>query len=119
MGAKLKVTELLSTIESAKEELFEAFGYEGHWRAYPIENHLSYYWWADSSRILFADVPLSDELLERGGHCSVSVIHGPYNAEDGQFVAYCMDTHTDGNQFFAVFDTAKRCTLTDKQRDYI
>lgn len=102
--------KLLKKYLSAKQELFDYFGYVEDWKVIPIDDATQYYWKIEYESVLFADTVEELESGE-GNTYSNSIYHQRflpktvYRGED--YTMIVVDTHTDGNKFLQIFDNSK------------
>jgi hypothetical protein len=98
---------LLDEHQSAREKIFEYFGYVEDWCVYPIEDARCYIWYTDGDRVVFGD-----EDAEPGDHYSNTVYRQRFLPkwvyEGDEFTMILVDTHVDGNKFLQIFDNSKR-----------
>jgi len=98
---------------SAKNKLFNTFGYIEDWRILPIDDARRYYWRLQGEgpgEVQFADT--EKELIEEQDNYYANEIYTQrhlkkwvYRTKD--YTMVCVDTHTDGNQFLQIFDNKK------------
>lgn len=87
------------------------FGFKGEWRVRPIDDATSEYWSNDAHTLHHAN---SEEELQSGeGKCYSDEILRPPMLGDG-YTAFIVDTHSDGNQYFMVFDNQMRRGHSDE-----
>lgn len=105
--------KLLDDYLALQAQIFAYFGYVEDWRVIPIDDRRSYFWKLDGEgpgTVGYADTEqgladqdgnyYEDEIYTQR-HLPRWVYRGP------EFTLVCVDTHTDGNKFLAIFDNAK------------
>lgn len=95
---------------NARNALYEHVGFVEDWVIYAIEDNTEMYWRIDGGRVLFSE-KREDALNETGDHYENEIYtqrfykKHVYGGE--QFTMIFVDTRTDGNRFFAIFDNDK------------
>lgn len=108
-AAKPPVPKLrLDEYFALQAEVFAYFGYVEDWRVIPLDDRRSMFWRLDTDSVTYSP----DETFKDDNSLYVDEIytqrHLPkwvYRGTD--FTMICVDTHTDGNKFLAIFDNAK------------
>jgi hypothetical protein len=99
------VKDLLQTITSSQNKIYEYFGFDEKWCVNPIDDHTDQFWFVENDMICFADS--KQELENKEKNYYEEEIDETYSKED--FTAFVVDIHVDGNPpFFMVFDNSKR-----------
>ena len=109
-----------------KHEIFNYFGYVENWVSIPIDDRREMYWQLNqnnngSGEVVYHDEPLTNDCVE-DGHCFTDEIYTQrflkkwvYRGED--YTMICVDTHTDGNKFLAIYDNNKEQTALTAEFD--
>lgn len=107
--------KLLDDYNKLREELFAYFGYVEDWRVLPIDDRREYFWRVDQDargggEVVYAEHESLDDDDEEDYYSDeiYTQRHLPKWVYRGEaYTMVCVDTHTDGNQFLAIFDNAK------------
>lgn len=118
----------LDNFLEAQQEVWDYFGYVEDWVAIPIDDRRKNYWtiikgnkttdielsYPDS--VVYSRKPLTAEVVSDGGEYYMDSIYYQrflpkhiYEGED--FTMICVDTHTDGNKFLAIYSNDKKQEL--------
>tara|TARA_R100001480_G_scaffold69303_1_gene80553 strand:- start:482 stop:1102 length:621 start_codon:yes stop_codon:yes gene_type:complete len=107
--------ELLDRYFGIQQELYKHFGYKEDWVVIPLKSFTCYYWsltgvgHGDEVKYAESIENVFDGTMEDGYSASIyTQCHLPkwvYPSE--KYTMVCIDTHTDGNKFLAVFDNSK------------
>jgi hypothetical protein len=105
--------KLLNDYLALQAQIHAYFGYVEDWRAIPIEDRREYFWRLNGEgpgTVGYAKT--EQELADQDGDYYEDEIytqrHLPRWVYRGaEFSMVCVDTHTDGNKFLAIFDNAK------------
>ena len=102
-----------------QKEIYDYFGYVEDWVVIPIDDRRDMYWQLNQNadgrgNVIFSDKPLTNEMV-RDGHFYNDEIYTQrflkkwvYRGED--YTMICVDTHTDGNKFLAIYSNDKEQT---------
>ena len=93
------------------EEIYNYFGFVEDWIVFPITDRRDMYWKITDGKVMYAEKKekvgcedlkyFSDELLNHRFY--------PKSIYEGkEFTMIIVDTHTDGNKFFAIYDNTKK-----------
>lgn len=107
--------EILDKYLSLQKEIFDHFGYVEDWVVIPIDDRRQMYWHLDQVDDCNGTVAYHDkkEVAEaRDGNHYENDIYTQrflpkwvYRAP--AYTMICVDTHTDGNKFLAIYDNSK------------
>lgn len=127
--------KLLNKYNASVKSIHRFFGYEGDWKVYPIEDNTDYYWFINHGRVCFYqnmeqyDKILKEytdilensedefgekqefELSELSGYFENWVVYVDGKErifEKDKYTAIIVDTQTDGNEFFSIWDNSKK-----------
>jgi hypothetical protein len=106
------IQKILAQITSAEKALYNAFSYEEEWTVYPLDDKSGCPWILLRHKVLFlsdSEKTFTRELIEDGGNYS-SVRYRPAHMKADGHSAFILDTQTDGNKFFTVFQDKLRVT---------
>lgn len=111
----MELGEKLNAYRKLLKEIHEYFGYKEDWVVIPIEDRREFYWHIegaeDGGEVQYHEKPLTADLVEDGAHYEDSIYtqrflpKWVYRAE--KYTMICVDTHTDGNKFLAIFANDK------------
>jgi len=101
--------ELLNDYLTLRQRVFDYFGYVEAWRVLPFDDRREYYWRLtdDEKSVEYGpDDPFEPEALYEDEvytqrHLPKWIYRG------SEFTMILVDTHTDFNQFLAIYDNAK------------
>ena len=104
------MNNLMNQFNQAKEALYDHVGFKEDWVVYSIDDQTEMYWKiVDNETIRFRE---TIEQLNSNGNYYENEIYTQrfypkwvYRGKDLTMII--VDTHTDGNKFFAVFDNNK------------
>lgn len=107
---------LLDEYFELQQKIFDYFGYVEDWVCIPIDDRREMYWILDQSEsgrgeVTYHETPLSRQDVEDGNCYSNSIYtqrflpKWVYRGKD--YTMICVDTHTDGNKFLAIFSNDK------------
>lgn len=109
----------LDKYNESLQELYDYFGFVEDYVVYPIDDRREYYWmlgegfFSDNS-VLFADKFEHLYPEPTGDHYSNSIytqrFYQKHIYKGKDYTMIFVDTHTDGNKFFAIFDNSKKIT---------
>jgi len=109
--------ELLNEYQRIKSEIFDYFGYEEDWRVIPIDDRRDAYWALSESEDVVGYSPVADQVLpglegdygeayyEDEIYTQRHLNQYVYRAE--KYTMICVDTHTDGNKFLAIYSNQR------------
>jgi hypothetical protein len=111
--------KLLDEYLENQNKIYEYFGYKENWHVYPIQDMRDYYWslddhgtemwYAESEQnakaLVAVEYEYDDESVDSSDVYSDESISDLMRGEE--FSAMLVDTNTDGNKFFAIFDNKK------------
>jgi Bacterial RNA polymerase, alpha chain C terminal domain len=121
---------LLNNYLNLKQQLFDYFGYKEDWVAIPLEDRTEMHWLVSERQpvegrgmVTYSPQPLTADLIFSGSNVYTDSIYTQrflpkwiYRGE--KFTMICVDTHTDGNKFLAVFDNSKETTPSTHGAQY-
>lgn len=101
--------QLLDTHSRTVKEIHDYFGYVEDWAVIPIDDRREMFWQQDGDNIRYA---ADRETLNSDGDYYEDTIytqrHLPKWVYPGKdYTMICVDTHTDGNKFLAIFTNSK------------
>jgi len=112
------IRQLLDLFFKTRKEIHDYFGYKEDWVTIPLMDGTEHYWNLRDKDVRYHETPLTQKLLEIGGHYS-AVIYTQrflskwvYRTDD--YTMICVDTQTDGNKYLMVFDNNKECKDMDE-----
>lgn len=120
--------EQLDKFNTAKQELFDYFGYAEDWVTIPLDDRRDMYWQLNQrdtgggGDLLYYDERLTNQIVEDGAHYSNTIYtqrflsKWVYRGED--YTMICVDTHTDGNKYLAIFSNDKEQTDITSEFDW-
>jgi len=99
----------MQMFDNAKELLYNHVGFVEDWTVYAIDNRMSMYWQIIEGEVKFAETMKS---FNSDGDYYLDEIYTQRFYEKhvfrgSQLTMIIVDTHTDGNKFFAFFDNDK------------
>lgn len=98
-----------------QKEIYAYFGYEEGWRVIPIDDCRDMYWWVTGEGyrddVFYSESPEDNEVYSDEIYTQRHLKKWVYAG--AEYTMICVDTHTDGNQFLAIFDNAKHLTDRD------
>lgn len=101
--------ELLERYKELERRLHDYFGYQEDWHVYAIQDHRDSYWHIRDGDVEFADKE-EDVGIDNGYSYEIRndrfLPKSVYVGVD--YTMILVDTHTDGNQFLAIFSNAMR-----------
>jgi hypothetical protein len=92
------------------QEVYEYFGFKEDWVIYPLEDYRKYHWKiVNDEEVYFGE---KDDVINETGNHYVNEIYKQrfYNQwiyRGEKYTMIFVDTHTDGNKFFAIYDNLK------------
>lgn len=101
--------KLLDEYFNLQKQIYDYFGYEENWVVIPIEDRREYFWYyTDNKKVYYAKTMedfgnedyYSDEIYTQR-----FLPKWVYRTED--YTMICVDTHTDGNKFLAIYDNKR------------
>ncbi len=102
---------IIEQFEEAKNKLYEHVGFVEDWVVYPIDIRTEYFWivnekekyvrYADSISVLYSDGNYYENEIYTQRFYSKHVYRGE------KYTMIFVDTHVDGNKFFAFFDNER------------
>src|SRR5215217_6808693 len=103
---------LLDEYLEIQKQIYDHFGYVEDWVAIPIDDRREQYWALTDSEVWYS--PSRDDLVDENENNLYSdeiytqrfLPKWVYEAAD--YTMICVDTHTDGNKFLAIYDNQKR-----------
>jgi len=103
---------LIENLNAAKEALWEHVGFKEDWVVYAIEDRTSCLWRVDPLERDFVQFAETLEDLNSDGNYFEDEIYTQrfypkWVYRGSEFVMIIVDTHTDGNKFFAIYRTDK------------
>lgn len=119
MNNKVELKNKVENYFKLQNEIYEYFGYKEDWCVIPIENRLGHHWMVcgpediGSTSIVYSEEPFTPEHITNGTHYSDTIYtqrflpKWVYRTND--YTMICVDTHTDGNKFLAIFDNSLEC----------
>lgn len=107
-----------------QSQIFKYFGYVEDWRVIPIEDRREFYWLLDNESVWYSlekDLVLRYEECPNGNLYQDEIYtqrHLPkYIYRGDAYSLICVDTHTDGNKFLAIFHNAKELAKNETAPD--
>ena len=107
--------KLLDQYFKLQKEIYDYFGYNEDWVVIPLDDNRGYYWYltgeghGDEVKYAADKINLFDGTEDDGYSSEIYTQRflpkWVYRGEE--FTMVCIDTHTDGNKFLAVFDNSK------------
>lgn len=100
--------DLMESFNKAKQEIYDHVGFKEDWTVYAIDDQTNMFWKIEGGEVRFAetvekvdsDEGYSDEILTHRFY--------PKSIYRGKNLTLIMvDTNTDGNKFFSIYDNAK------------
>ncbi|MGD9157205.1 MAG: hypothetical protein PVG39_02240 [Desulfobacteraceae bacterium] len=100
---------LTEKYESAKRELYEHVGFVEGWSVFPISDRIDMVWHENGVSVKYAE---NMEEFNSDGDYYVDEIYTPrfykkWVYRGAELTLIIVDTHTDGNKFFAIFSNNK------------
>ena len=107
---ELKNIDLLDLFFKVRQTVYDYFGFVEDWVVYPIEDYREHYWRIENDEeVIFGE---KDDVINDTGNQYVNTIYTQrfydkwvYRGE--KYTMIFVDTHTDGNKFFGIYDNAK------------
>jgi hypothetical protein len=121
---------LLNGYFQLQRQIFDYFGYVENWIKIPLRDNTDAYWLLQENEngggmVTYAPEELTPALLDRenpGRFNSDSIYMQRFLprwvSRGKDFTMVCVDTHTDGNKFLAVFSNSKEATPTTQGAQY-
>ncbi len=103
--------EEMEAFQAAKSALYDHVGFTEDWTVYPVDDRTSTFWFIDedSTHVRFAKS--MEDLLSDGDYFQNSIytqrFYPKWVYRGEKMTMIFVDTHTDGNKFFAFFANAK------------
>lgn len=101
--------KLLDEYFEIQQKIYDYFGYEEEWKVIPLEDRRMYLWYVSEDGVIFAE---KIEDFETGNYYGDEIYTyrflPKYIYETEDYTMICVDTHTDGNKFLAIYDSQKR-----------
>ncbi len=106
-----------------QEQIYNYFGYVENWAVIPLEDRRDYWWHEDGSEVHYTTTEsnmkalIENDFNYDNAECDGNTYYADeiytqrfltkwvYRAED--YTMICVDTHTDGNKFLAIYDNKK------------
>lgn len=102
--------KLLNDYFALQNKIYAHFGYQEDWVVIPIQDRTKMFWKFNGQDIQYAEtmekMQSDGEYYEDSLYTQRFLPRWVYEAPD--YTMICVDTHTDGNKFLAIFDNAKR-----------
>lgn len=98
----------LDTYLRAKREIFSYFSYEEDWAVIPIDDRRDYFWRCDGDgpgEVWYGATPETVDTYKDDIYTQRFLSKWVYRQPE--FTMICVDTHTDGNKFLAIFTNSK------------
>ena len=95
-----------------QEEIYNYFGYVEDWVVLPMKGRTDYYWriigWETLGKVEFC----TEETFKDTNHLYSDEIYtqrflSKWVYRKPELTMICVDTHTDGNKFLAIFDSKR------------
>ena len=106
----------LDDFNKVRQEIFDYFGYVEDWVAIPIDDRREMYWRLKQNpdgrgKVTYHEERMTNESVE-DGHCYENSIYTQrflpkWVYKGKEYTMICVDTHTDGNRFLAIYDNDK------------
>jgi len=100
----INLNKALDEFFKLEREIYEHFGYEQQWRAFPIDDCREYFWGIDEheTEVTYS----SNETFKDENVLYSANIQGDIYRKD-DFTMIAVDTQADGNVFCQIFDNKK------------
>lgn len=104
-GTKItEIKKLLETLQTTEQAIYEYFGLDPQWQDLKFSNCTEYYWrFTEYAEIYYGDV--LKEVTNENAYSAFQILDILIKKEKYTLIA--MDTQTDGNRYFAIFDNNK------------
>jgi hypothetical protein len=107
---KKKDIDLLDVFFNVRQAVYDYFGFVEDWVVYPIEDYRDYYWQIADGEVLYSKK--KDVVHRTGGHYVNTIytqrFYDKWVYRGEKYTMIFVDTHTDGNKFFGIYDNAKQ-----------
>lgn len=101
--------KILEEYNETKKQIYNYFGYVEDWVVIPIEDRTNYLWDFGEDDVVFAK---NKNDFETGNYYQDEIYKqrflNKWVYEKDGYTMICVDTHTDGNKFLAIYDNSKR-----------
>jgi hypothetical protein len=101
--------KLMEDFQNAKQALYDHVGFKEDWVVYYIEDRTNMYWSVNKEEVKFAktmeDFNSDDDYYQNSIYTQRFYNKWIYRGKDLTMIF--VDTHTDGNRFFAFYDNEK------------
>lgn len=95
------------------DEVYKYFDFKEDWVVYPLEDYRGYYWFIDKDNADYGEAVIyskSHDIFNSDYYIS-EIYHqrfyDKYIYRGKEYTLIIIDTHTDGNKFFAIFENSK------------
>ena len=108
--------EIIKNYNKALQVLYDHVGFKEDWVVYPIDDRTEMIWQADGDNVKYAE---TIEKFNSDGDYYVDTIYKQrfykkYWYIGKELTMIFVDTHTDGNKFFAFYDNKKKVKASNK-----
>jgi hypothetical protein len=95
------------------QEVYKYFGFKEDWVVYPLEDYREHNWKiVNDDKVVFGEK--NDVISETGNHYENEIykqrFYKKWVYRGEKYTMIFVDTHTDGNKFFGVYDNSKELT---------
>lgn len=112
----MKDNDIIGQYFNLLNKVYEYFNFKEDWVIYPLEDYRGYFWYIDNFNEFYGKAVLySEEEDIINSNYYLSEIYEQrfydkhiYRGKD--YTLIFIDTHTDGNRFFAIFENSKELT---------
>lgn len=102
--------DIIDSYFNQLQEVYKYFGFKEDWVVYPLEDYREYHWQiVNNEEVHFGE---KDDVINQTGNHYVNEIYTQrfydkwvYRGE--KYTMIFVDTHTDGNKFFGIYDNSK------------
>lgn len=110
--------KLMKNFDDAKQALYDHVGFVEDWTVYAIENRIDMFWRVDNGSVKFART--MKEFNSDGDYYKNEIytqrFYDKHIYRGTGLTMIFVDTHTDGNKFFAFYHNSKEVPLQNKKR---
>jgi len=104
--------DLVENYFKLREEVFESFGYQENWRAFPMEDRRMFLWYLDESGTEVSYAAKKEDFNERVGNYYSDEVYKYRHLKERvyrneKYTMILVDTHMDGNILLHIFDNEK------------
>jgi hypothetical protein len=107
----LENMDLLDLFFKVRQAVYDYFGFVEDYVVYPIEDYREYYWRIADNGEVVAFGAKNDVIYRTGNHYENTIytqrFYDKWVYRGEKYTMIFVDTHTDGNKFFGIYDNAK------------